>query len=260
MIQEHFIRNILTVIKADDTITGLTVGGSWLTNEMDEYSDLDLILVTKEKVSDNREMMFSYARSFGKFLSGFTGEHVGEPRLLICLYDDPLLHVDIKFLTLTEFYSRVEDPAILHDTDGQLEKILSETAARYQLPDYQWMEDRFWIWIHYATLKIGRGEWMEALDFFAFIRMTILGPLLQIKNGQLPRGVRKVETGLVKPDLEKLILTIPVYERAAIITALKNSIILYDELSKQLFGEDIKRQTETATKAIEYLRTVEEKK
>ncbi len=99
MIQQHFINRALAVIKQDDSIMGLTVGGSWLTNETDEYSDLDLILVTKEKVSNDPAIMFSHASSFGELLSAFTGEHVGEPRLLICLYDDPLLHVDIKFLT-----------------------------------------------------------------------------------------------------------------------------------------------------------------
>ena len=123
MIQQHFINRALGIVNQDDSILGLTVGGSWLTKEIDEYSDLDLVLVTKEKVSDDPGMMFSYASSIGKLLSAFTGEHVGEPRLLICLYDDPLLHVDIKFLTLDEFKSRVEEPVILYDTNQQLENI-----------------------------------------------------------------------------------------------------------------------------------------
>ena len=97
MIQQQFVNKAVATIKKDDSIIGLAVGGSWLTNELDEYSDLDLTLVTKEKVSDDPAKMLKYAASFGKLLSGFTGEHVGEPRLLICLYDDPLLHVDIKF-------------------------------------------------------------------------------------------------------------------------------------------------------------------
>ena len=142
MIQQQFVNKAVATIKKDDNIIGLAVGGSWLTNELDEYSDLDLTLVTKEKVSDDPAKMLNYAVSFGKLLSGFTGEHVGEPRLLICLYDHPLLHVDIKFLTLPEFYSRVENPVILHDTDGQLKDVLSKAEAKYPFPDYQWIEDR----------------------------------------------------------------------------------------------------------------------
>ncbi len=59
--------------------------------------------------------MMAYAKRLGHFLSGFTGEHVGEPRVLICLYDNPLLHVDIKFLTLEELHPRVETPVVLLD-------------------------------------------------------------------------------------------------------------------------------------------------
>ena len=68
---------------------GLAIGGSWLTNEIDQFSDLDLILVTKDKISNEPSKMHEYANRFGKVLSAFTGEHVGEPRLLICLYDEP---------------------------------------------------------------------------------------------------------------------------------------------------------------------------
>lgn len=256
MIQQQFINKATDVIKKEDSIIGLTVGGSWLTNEVDEYSDLDLTLITKEKVSDDLTKMLQYAAGLGKLLSGFTGEHVGEPRLLICLYDDPLLHVDIKFLTLPEFYSRVENPVILHDTYRQLEDIFSKTEPHYPFPGYQWIEDRFWIWIHYVTLKIGRGELFEALDFLSFLRMVVLGPLLQVKNGNLPRGVRKVEMSLPPADLIKLKLTVAVYERASVIAALQASIELYRELRQYLFSKDIKRQAETELKVIEYLQVI----
>lgn len=260
MIQEHFVNKALAVIKKKDSILGLTVGGSWLTSEIDEYSDLDLILVTKEKVSDDPALMFSYASSFGKLLSAFTGEHVGEPRLLICLYDDPLLHVDIKFLTLDEVNSRVEDPVILYDTNMQLKNILSKTEPKYPYPDYQWIEDRFWVWIHYATTKIGRGELFEALDFLSSVRMMVLGPLLQLKNGHLPRGVRKVEMNLSPDDLNKLIQTTARYEKSSIITALETSVQLYRELRKYLFSNEIQWQKQTELKTVEYLQLIKARK
>ena len=77
MIQIEFTDNAKAVLVADDNVIGLAVGGSWITNEMDEFSDIDLVLVTKEKISDNKGMMFTYAMRLGNFLSGFTGEHVG---------------------------------------------------------------------------------------------------------------------------------------------------------------------------------------
>jgi hypothetical protein len=96
MIQVEFANKVVEILKTDKSVIGLSVAGSWLTNELDEFSDLDLILVTKEKISDDKSKMLEYANHLGKLLSGFTGEHVGEPRVLICLYDNPLLHVDIK--------------------------------------------------------------------------------------------------------------------------------------------------------------------
>jgi predicted nucleotidyltransferase len=102
MDQKEFAERIKEILSNDISIIGMTAGGSWLTNEFDEFSDLDLIIVTKDKISGNKDKMFEYARSFGQLLTGFTGEHVGDKRLLICLYDNPLLHVDLKFLTLEE--------------------------------------------------------------------------------------------------------------------------------------------------------------
>lgn len=260
MIQQQFLNKAVEVIQKDDSIIGLAVGGSWLTNEVDEYSDLDLALITKEKVSGDPAKMLHYASSFGKLLSGFTGEHVGEPRLLICLYDDPLLHVDIKFLTFPEFNFRVENPVILHDTDGQLKDVLSRTDAKYPFPGYQWIEDRFWIWIHYATLKIGRGELFEALDFLSFIRMVVLGPLLQVKNADTPRGVRKVKMNLAKEDLEQLKLTIAEYNTVSITAALEATIYLYRELRKALFSSEVNMQVKTELKSVDYLQVIKARK
>jgi len=220
MIQREFVNKTKTILESDDNVIGLAVAGSWLTNEIDEFSDLDLILVTKQKISHDKILMLDYAKRLGNFLSGFTGEHVGEPRVLICLYDKPLLHVDIKFVTVDEFHSRIETPVLLIDKNGQLEKAIVNSQAKFPYPDYQWIEDRFWTWIHYALLKIGRGEYLEAYDFMGFLRMVVFGPLLHIKNGNLPRGVRKVETELESEDLAKLKLTIPTYNRQALISTI----------------------------------------
>jgi hypothetical protein len=102
MIQRLFAERAAAIVSEDPGAIGLAAAGSWLSNELDEYSDLDLVLVTKHKLGGDKERMIAWAQKFGTLLSAFTGEHVAEPRLLICLYDDPLLHVDIKFLTLEE--------------------------------------------------------------------------------------------------------------------------------------------------------------
>lgn len=256
MIQKDFAYKAAEIVSTDPDVIGLAVAGSWITNELDEYSDLDLVLVTREKTGGNKEKMLAYAKTFGNFISGFTGEHVGEPRLLICLYDDPLLHVDIKFLTLEEFRYRIEDPVILFERDNLLTNIIQSTRAEWPQPDFQWIEDRFWTWVHYACMKIGRGELMEAYDFLSFLRQTVLSPLLQVKNNKQVRGLRRVETQLSLSDLENLKITIAQYNKASIIKALDNSISIYKSLRRKLFPATITLQEKAEKKSLEYFKQI----
>lgn len=256
MIQQDFAYNAAEIVSADQNVLGLAVAGSWITNELDEYSDLDLVLVTKEQISSDKEKMIDLAKSLGNFISGFTGEHVGEPRLLICLYDDPLLHVDIKFLTLQEFTNRIENPVILFERDDLLTAIITSTEAKWPEPDFQWIEDRFWTWVHYACMKIGRGELMEAYDFLSFLRQTVFSPLMQVKNNKKVRGLRRVETQLSLSDLENLKITIAQYNKASIIKALDNSISIYKSLRRKLFPATINMQEKAEKRSLEYFKQI----
>lgn len=257
MIQVEFANRAKKILETDHNIIGLAVGGSWIFDQIDEFSDLDLIIVTEQRITGDKNVMIDYAKRLGNFLSAFTGEHVGEPRLLICLYDNPLLHVDIKFVTLEEFHNRVETPTILFDKSAQLQKAINDSAASFPYPDYQWIEDRFWIWIHYALLKVGRGEYFETFDFLGFLRMLVFGPLLHIKNNNLPRGVRKVEMELDREDLEDLKLTLPHYDRKSLFECLNNSVLLYRQLRKLLFDNTIILQHETEKKVMLYFQELE---
>jgi predicted nucleotidyltransferase len=235
MFQKDFINKVVHEIKDDTNVLGLAVAGSFITNETDEFSDVDLVLVTENKIAPDAVKMTKFAKRLGNFISGFTGEHIGDRRVLICLYDEPLLHVDIKFLTQDEFHSRVENPVVFFERNNVLSKIINSTTSAWPALDYQWIEDRFWTWIHYAALKIGRGELFEALDFLGAVRGMVIAPLLQVKNKRLPRGVRKVEINLEKNDLANLIDTVACHDVESIITATRKTISLYQQLREELF-------------------------
>ncbi|WP_127132556.1 aminoglycoside 6-adenylyltransferase [Pseudoflavitalea rhizosphaerae] len=252
MIQRLFAERAAAIVAEDPGAIGLAAAGSWLSNELDEFSDLDLVLVTKNKVGGDEQRMMTWAKKFGNLLSAFTGEHVGEPRLLICLYDDPLLHVDLKFLTLEEFAFRVEDPVILSDVFGQLDQSLQVTIAEWPRPGYQWIEDRFWIWVHYGLTKLGRGEYFEAIDFLSAIRNMVLGPLLLISQGQLPRGVRKLEKYLPESTLQQLKCTLATHDRVSILKAIHTCIEMYRDLRSNLYDSNVQLQTGTENKVLEY--------
>jgi len=71
--------------------------GSLAYGGFDEQSDLDFVIVVR--ADDHAAAMAgrqAFAARLGSLLAAFSGEHVGEPRLLICLYGPPLLHVDLK--------------------------------------------------------------------------------------------------------------------------------------------------------------------
>jgi len=256
MMQKKFAGQVADIVKKDTNIIGVAAGGSFITNELDEYSDLDLILITTKKIAGNKEKMLDYARSLGDFISGFTGEHVGEPRLLICLYDNPLLHVDIKFLTLPEFYERIENPVVLFERDNLLTDVINSTKAEWPSVDYQWIEDRFWTWVHYIATKLARGEYFECLDGLGYIRAKVLAPLLQIKSKTAIRGLRKVEKKLNLPDLEDLKITVAQYNKTSIVKALDNTMSVYRMLRRKLFTHNVQLQEQAEKRGMEYWKSI----
>jgi Nucleotidyltransferase domain len=143
----------IAAARADPRIVGLMVGGSAGTGTMDEFSDLDFGVVCRdEHQPELLEEAPAFAAGLGPLLACFTGEHVGQPRLLIALYGPPPLHVDLKFVADRDLDDRVED--------------------------------RFWVWVHYGATKIGRGELFECLDVVAAFRGMVFGPLVALGRGQ----------------------------------------------------------------------------
>ena len=65
--QREFANRAKQILEKDKAVIGLAVGGSWLTDEIDEFSDLDLILVPKEKVSDDKIKMLKFAEKIEGF-------------------------------------------------------------------------------------------------------------------------------------------------------------------------------------------------
>ena len=239
-----FLERALPVFQADVRLAGVAAGGSYITGEMDDHSDLDLVVVSPPETS--REVLRDgpdIARRLGPLLAAFPGDHVGEPRLLICLYGPPLLHVDLKFLSLEELLHRIEDPAILWDRDGALRAAISRSPAEYPRPRFQWIEDRFWVWVHYTATKINRGELFEAIDALAFVRAKVLGSLALLQAGVRPSGMRRVEQR-APARIAALRSTLSFHDTTSCRDALMATVALYTELREQLAPTTMARRTE----------------
>lgn len=227
---QDFATDVINAVAADGRFIGLLAGGSSITGNTDAYSDLDLILVVRDEAyTDVFASMRQFADTLGNLLYAFTGEHVGEPRLLICLYGKPVLHVDLKFVTIDDLDQRIENPIILWESDEILAARLSQGSVSWPNKGAEWFEERFWVWVHYAAAKLGRGELFEVIDMLAFLRGQVLGPLAMRRVGADQRGVRRIEA--IAPDLATaMAATVGSHSVKACGTALRNAIRLYMDL------------------------------
>ena len=164
-LHSEFMEKVRSEVERDARLGALLAGGSYIHGGFDPHSDLDFVIVVEEASYD--EVMaarLEFAERLGGLLAAFTGEHVGEPRLLICLYGPPLLHVDLKFVTASDLDRLVERPAVLfaRDPDGIVARL---DAAHIAWPNAtpEWFEQRAWIWLHYGAAKLARGELFEAI-------------------------------------------------------------------------------------------------
>jgi predicted nucleotidyltransferase len=245
---------VVEVARSDPRITGVLVNGSVATGSADEFSDADLVIVCRD--TDQPELLReakTFAEGLGPLLVSFTGEHVGEPRLLIALYGPPPVHVDLKFVRDRDLDDRVEDGAVLWQRDGSVTAALGRAEAHWPGPDPQWIEDRIWVWVHYAAAKIGRGELFEVLDMLASLRGMVFGPLIAQSRGQRPTGVRRIEqyAADLVPALER---TLGAHDPHSCVRAVEASVELYRQLRDS--GPGVQRRTAAETASLDYLAAV----
>ena len=245
------IESAVATALTDQSVVGLLAGGSAATGAMDEFSDLDLVVVCRD--ADHSAVLrdaIGFAGSLGPLLSNFTGEHVREPRLLLCLYGPPPLRVDLLFVAISELDRRIEDERILWQRDGALDPIFRRAPAVQPPIDLQWIEDRFWTWIYNGATKIGRGELFACLETLAFLRQTVLAPLIAQRRGHRPNGVRRLE--LIAPDLvPALTATIGNYTPSGCLGGLQAAIDLYRSL--RVDHPDLVRRTAVESATLAYL-------
>jgi predicted nucleotidyltransferase len=252
-----FLEPALLRLRDDARIVGVAAAGSFARATVDEHSDIDLVVAVEPlRFDDVLRDRSALAHSLGPLLVAFTGEHVGEPRLLICLYGPPPLHVDLKFVALPDAARRVDECVVLWERDARLSAALAAQRAAYPAPDLQWIEDRIWPWVHYLAAKIARGELFETLDGLGYIRARVLGPLALQLEGAQPNGVRRVESA-APGYVDGLRATVAEHDAASCTRALHATVALYRELRERSASKGLTRRSAAEAASLLYLDQVE---
>ena len=252
---EKFVAEARKRVEDDERYSGLAISGSWVRDEVDEFSDLDLLIVCDGDALPDAEEMRSFAASIEGLVSSFTGEHVGEPNLLICLYQlERVIHVDFKFSMPEGLKCRPYDSVIVWEHNSSISDLFASSDPSPIAPDPQWIEDRFWTWIHYAAMRLGRSELHDLVNFLGFIRETVLGPLALHAAGYPPLGVRKIERYLPEfsAELQQVVAS---YDAESCFRSTLCSLEIYRKLrAVHLHEISINEQAEIAS--IGYLKNV----
>ncbi len=253
-----FLKRSVRTLSQDRRLVGTAICGSYLTREMDEYSDLDLVVVVAPECYDEvMSQRRAVAESLGTLLSAFTAEHVGRPEMLIGLYDDPLLHVDLKFVRPEAFPTNsVEVPEVLWEREGVLTKAIEANLVSELVLDPQWVEDRYWTWIHATACAVGRGELFTALEAFTYLRGRVLGPMAKLSAGLRPFEIRHLERDLPQfvPAFRE---TMPCrHEAGELMRALFACVRLYQRLRNDIGSGQVVPNGDAEAAVLQFLRVV----
>lgn len=208
-VPEHIGRFLLSAmpqLQAASEVLGAAVGGSWLgangangTQPLDENSDLDLFIVGTDALTGDPLKQDELTRSMGPLCLAHRMRPQVHPNWVVCLYNPPLVRVDLNFVTPRHLRMRYEDPAILWERDQVISQVLCATqpvatANLWPQPGLEWIESKFWPAARSNALQVAHGELFESINGLENIRAKVLAPLVAIVNGGDCRGLRHFET------------------------------------------------------------------
>ena len=112
--------------------------------------------------------------------------------------------------------------------------------------------------MHYAAVQDRAGELFETLDFIAFLRNQVLGPLALREAAATPSGVRHVEKD-APARARQMRETVARYDARDLVSSVRAAVALYRELRDRTGAAALERRSVAESAALDYLDAVARK-
>lgn len=253
----EFLNRTVSLAEKDPRIVGVALHQE--SDQEKEFTTSELVLVCQpDSFEELSADLIGVAEALGPMMLAYEHSKGAGERELSCLYDEPLQRIDLRLLPLDNL-SEIHHPQVLWDRDEQFRLAL---AARRDPPpslNLQWMEDRFWLWLHSAATALKEGAVFEAHHLMSCMRSRILAPLVLKKEGMnLTGGLHELEKSDGE-NLSSLRATVPLYDARSCEISLREAAKLYVDLRETLAPADLVRHRRAEMAVMRHLHTVTER-
>lgn len=194
-----------------DSSIGIVVQGSIATNMLDEYSDIDLLIVLDdiEKLHQSISGLEPYLLNKYRILASFTANHINRENLFVFYLKKSkmILKLDIQIEKDLLFDCEQSNKYLIIRDSYNIKKSVVEIK---EIIDYNILYKKFSVWLWYIFYLIERGEYFQAARSIDFSRENALLPIIRHINGLSNfDGHRRIELLLPKQIVNELKTTYP---------------------------------------------------
>ncbi|MFN7904219.1 MAG: hypothetical protein ACK5P5_03455 [Pseudobdellovibrionaceae bacterium] len=221
---------LIAFFRNEPGIIGSFISGSGAAGGMDFYSDLDLGFVCANNEAKEKIWSQRFDWKLPTWFHRMDADHV-KPYFIIYLFE-PHIHVDLCFYTMENLPSQLGGPCeVAFDHLDRL-KSWSQEMGRSALTPADWSnivheEERFWTWVHYAWMHVGRGEYYDIAADFEFMRKIPHNWHARLKGSEKFITRRLEQTGELE-FIESMRQCFPTPDRSSLKTALLSLIAVHN--------------------------------
>ncbi|MCP3099685.1 hypothetical protein LZ198_12485 [Myxococcus sp. K15C18031901] len=197
-IRARFLDGAVRAWSTDARLLGVARADGHRPTYIDGTRELVLVLVCRdEALAGVLAERLDLAKAAGPLLQAFSEDS----RRLTCLYDRPLIHVELDFATLTELGHLEGKTSVVWEHSGALTARLERPmSGPDDAPPPHWFEGRFWVWVHQAACMAQQRRVFDCITLLGTLREQVLVPMLRAVVRAPPRTLLSELGTRLPPD------------------------------------------------------------